>query len=101
MRRTNRPMIAKNQFNIEPGVYEHYKGGLYVVETILTHMKNEEGGDWIKLQDPLVIYRNLEAQVESINGVSKYVIKTYARKLSNFTGTVVVDEKTIKRFKDA
>lgn len=95
------PMLVINQFNLQPGVYESYKGGLYVVETILTHLKNEDGGDWIKQQDPLVIYRNLEPQVESINGVNTFVIKTFGMRLSRFKGGVNVDGILMRRFKIA
>lgn len=94
-------MLIKNQYHLEPGVYESYKGGLYVVETILNHMKNEDGGDWIKMQDPLVVYRNLEAQVEKLNGVDTFVIKTFGMRLSRFKGEVSIDGKTMKRFKEA
>ena len=93
-------MIYNNQFDLNPGVYEHYKGGLYVVESILTHTKNEQGGDWIRLMDPLVIYRKLEPEYESINGGPKsMVVKTYARTLSNFKGEVEIEGIKQKRFK--
>lgn len=95
------PMLLKNQYDLEPGVYELYKGGLYVVETILNHMKNEDGGDWLKLQDPWVVYRNLEPQVEKLNGRDTFVIKTFGMRLSKFKGDVSVNGKTMKRFKEA
>jgi hypothetical protein len=93
-------MIYNNQFDLNPGVYEHYKGGLYVVESILTHIKNEQGGDWERVMDPLVIYRKLEPEYEAINGGPKsMVVKTYARTLSNFKGSVDIEGKLIPRFK--
>lgn len=93
-------MIYNNQFDLNPGVYEHYKGGLYVVESILTHTKLEPGGDWQKLQDPWVIYRKLEPEYDSINGGPvQMVVKTYSNTLSRFKAMVEVDGKLVPRFK--
>lgn len=76
-------MLEHNQYEIKPGPYQHYKGGIYIVENILTHHKVE--GVWTKIQDPLIIYRNLEAQYEAINGDKPVmVIKTYCRTFVEF-----------------
>lgn len=92
-------MLEHNQFGIKPGTYEHYKGGIYVVENILTHEKPIAEGAWTKMHDPLVIYRNLEQQFESVNGTKQYVIKTFARPLTEFLATVEIDGVSVKRFK--
>lgn len=76
-------MLEHNQYHIKPGAYKHYKGGIYIVENILTHHKVE--GVWTKLHDPLVIYRNLDAQYESINGKAPVmIVKTYCRTFLEF-----------------
>lgn len=92
-------MLDNNQFKLKPGVYEHYKGGIYVVENIVTHEANEDGGDWIHLQDPKVIYRNLDAQYATINDVRQQIIKTFSKRLSEFTGWVEIDGEKVQRYK--
>jgi hypothetical protein len=92
-------MNAINEFNIEPGTYQHYKGGLYVVTDLLTHMDNPATGKMEPLTDPLVVYRDLEAIVKHVNGRPSRPHVRYARPLSEFTGMVVRDnEQPVKRF---
>jgi hypothetical protein len=99
-------MNEHNQFSIKPGTYEHYKVNtdgkhpIYVLENIITH--REVNGVWTKFQDPLVVYRNLEPQYESINdasGQKSLVIKTYQKPISEWLETTEVDGKTIRKYK--
>lgn len=93
-------MLAINQFDLTPGVYEHYKGGLYVVRTVITHVRVEYNGEWERMQDPWVAYEHLEPQYESINGSEKKMVqRAYLRKLSDFTSDVEIEGKIMKRFK--
>ena len=85
-----------NEFNLEPGVYHHYKGGIYVVTDIVTHMDNPTIGHMEPLQDPLVIYRDIDAIVKHVNGKPSQAHQVYARPLSEFTGIVSIG---VKRFK--
>ena len=65
-------MLRINQYNIEPGMYQC--SGIFVVVTeLVTHHNN---GELKELEDPLVVYRDLEQKVE------KYI--TYSMKLSEF-----------------
>lgn len=91
-------MLENNQFGIKPGPYKHYKGATFIVENILTHQEEDQEGPFIKLQDPLVIYRDLEYQFESLNGVKQLVIKTYSMPLSLFAGNIMVDGNMGLRF---
>lgn len=96
-------MLEHSQFHVKPGAYEHYKTNadgshpIYVVENIITHHQQE--GVWVKLQDPFVVYRNLDQQFENINGTRTWVIKTFMRPLSEFTSDVEVNGQLVKRFK--
>jgi hypothetical protein len=101
-------MLIKNQFKLEPGPYEHYKQNtdgshpIYVVESMVTHM--ELNGVWTKLQDPLVVYRNLEPQWhETPTGGKTQLLKHFARPFSEFTSMVNIgtpeEPKMVKRFK--
>lgn len=93
-------MLEHNQFGLKPGAYQHYKGGIFVVENVLTHQEEDPEGPFMKLQDPLVIYRNLEQQFETLNGGNpKQIIKTYSMPISLFMGNVMVSGELIKRFK--
>lgn len=84
-----------NEFNLEPGVYQHYKGGIYVVTDIVTHMDNPTG-HMEALQDPLVIYRDIDAIVKHVNGKPRQAHQVYARPLSEFNALV---DSGVKRFK--
>lgn len=91
-------MNSKNEY-IEPGTYEHYKGGMYVVMEVITHMENPDIGKMDKLQDPLVVYRDLIPVPDHVNGKpEKEPYKRYARKLSEFQEKVLHNDQTIKRF---
>lgn len=96
-------MIEHNEYKVKPGVYEHYKINadgkhpVYVVENIGNWVQVH--GVWTKLQDPLVIYRNLEHQFEEVNGKPTWVIKNFMRPLSEFTSTVEVNGERVPRFK--
>lgn len=87
-----------NEFNLEPGVYEHYKGNLYVVTDIVTHMENPASKKVEPLADPLVVYRDLDPVVRHINGKNQAAHQVYARPLSEFTGMILKDEQPVKRF---
>jgi len=63
---------------LQTGLYRHYKGPLYRVTEVATHSETQE---------PLVIYQALYGE----KGM-------WARPLSMFTETVVVDGKEIARF---
>jgi hypothetical protein len=87
-----------NEFGLEPGTYKHYKGGLYVVTDIVTHMENPTNNKMAALADPLVIYRDVVAVVKHVNGKNQTAHQVYARTLSDFTATIQHDNKSIKRF---
>lgn len=91
-------MLAINQFNLYPGVYEHYKGGLYIVRTIVTHEKINDA--WVRIEDPLVCYENLEPQYDKVKGDNPTMVqKAYQRPLSEFTGNIQIGDKLYPRFK--
>lgn len=85
---------------IEPGTYQHYKGGMYVVTEVVTHMENESIGKIEKMPMPLVVYRDLHAIVEhDVNGKPVPTVhKRYARKLSEFEEIIIHNDKSVKRF---
>lgn len=91
-------MLRINEYNIEPGVYRHYKGNYYVVTNLVTHMDGPDG-KMQKLEDPLVCYRDVEKLPQHINGKATTAYEqTYARKLSEFNATVTNEGGTVKRF---
>lgn len=77
-----------NEYNVEPGVYKHYKGGLYVVTDLVTHMDNVATGKMDPLQDPLVVYRDVTPIVRNVNGRAQAAHQVYAKALSEFTAIV-------------
>jgi hypothetical protein len=81
-------MNSINEYKLMPGVYQHYKGGMYVVTELVTHL---EGADGVMqpLPDPLVCYRDLDTTKEH---------KVYARPLSVFTAIVPHNDKTVATF---
>jgi hypothetical protein len=87
-----------NEFGIEPGVYEHYKKGLYVVTDIITHMDNPNTGKMEAIPDPLVVYRDVTPVVRHVNGKAQTAHQVYARTLSEFTAIVPHNGKNVKRF---
>ena len=88
-----------NEHNLEPGTYQHYKGGIYVVIAMVTHMDNPTTGKMELAQDPLVVYRDIDQIMRHINGKATLGFNTYARKLSEFMATVMHNNETVKRFK--
>lgn len=64
--------------SIQPGTYRHYKGNLYEVMDVARHSETEE---WV------VVYRALYGE----RGL-------WVRPLEMFTGTVVIDGATLRRF---
>lgn len=72
-----------NEFNLEPGIYRHHKGALYVVTDLITHMDNPKG-KMAPLQDPLVVYRDVQAIVRHVKGRSQQAHQVYALPLSSF-----------------
>lgn len=89
-----------NEFGLEPGVYRHYKGGLYVVTDVVTHMEAVDVtqdalnmGPMAELPDPLVIYRDVEPIKRHVNGKSTIAHQVYARKLSDFNGAAPTGEQ--------
>ena len=65
---------------IKPGLYQHYHGNMY--EVLHSNVKHSE------TRRPLVVYR-----VHCGNG------SLYAKPLSLFAGTVIVDGNTVPRYK--
>lgn len=84
---------------IQPGMYQHYKGGMYVLVDVITHADNVATGQMDKLADPLVVYRDLVPMVEHVNGKAITPHKRYMRTLSEFTAMVNHNEKRVPRFK--
>lgn len=85
-----------NEYDIEPGTYQHYKGGLYVVVELVTHVDGPDGKMRL-LDDPLVVYRDLVALTgHDIKGKPGTPYRRYARPLSEFSGYT---NEGIKRFK--
>lgn len=72
-----------NEYNLEPGVYQHYKGGLYVVTELVTHM-DDASGAMAPLADPLVCYRDVQPIVKHVAGKPVPAHQVYARPLSTF-----------------
>jgi hypothetical protein len=80
-------MLRINQY-LEPGVYRHYKGNLYVVLTVITHMDGSDG-KMKELTDPLVCYRDVVQVEKHIKGKpSTTYHQVYARPLSEFFATI-------------
>lgn len=91
-------MNEHNEYNLLPGCYEHYKGGLYVVCTMVTHMRGQNGKMEL-LQNPLVVYRDLMPAQRHINGKFLTVMQNYALPISEFSGIVKKEDGTeVKRF---
>lgn len=74
---TTWPQLCWTKPQIKPGLYRHYKGGLYEVLSIATHSESQEA---------LVIYRSLS------------VGQVWARPCSMFTEFVSVDGQDLPRF---
>lgn len=88
-----------NEYDLQPGIYKHYKGDLYVVIDIITHMENNAINKMELLTDPLVVYRDVVGiPGHDIKGKPGIPHKRYARALSEFTGDVIKDGVSIKRF---
>jgi hypothetical protein len=64
---------------LEPGLYEHYKGGRYEVIDVAKHSENEEY---------LVVYRALYGEMG-----------LWVRPLVMFTETVLVEGEQVPRFR--
>jgi hypothetical protein len=92
-------MTRINEFNIEPGVYQHYKGSHYVVVELVTHMENAAVGKMEPLPDPLVVYRDLQVVMRHVNGKYQNAHQVYARAYSEFNGMVdLPHDIKVKRF---
>jgi hypothetical protein len=94
-------MLRINEYDIEPGVYRHYKNRLYVVLDIITHMENKQKGKMEAIPDPLVVYRDLiPMDGHDVKGKpNKTIHRTYARALSEFNAMVTVsDSIQVRRF---
>lgn len=89
-------MDYHNEF-IMPGPYRHYKGSIYVVCEVITHMDGPEG-TMVPLADPLVVYRDLAPVMRHVNGRHQYAHQRYARPLSDFTATVTHNNEQVNRF---
>jgi len=73
-----------NEYHLEPGVYKHYKGTLYVVTELVTHMDGPDG-KMQPLEDPLVCYRDLIYIAKHVAGKPVPMShQVYARPLSTF-----------------
>lgn len=88
-----------NEYDLEPGVYQHYKGGKYVVTDIVTHMDNPATAKMEPLPDPLVVYRDLTPIVKHVRGKAQQAHQVYAHSLAEFTGMVDHNKVKVKRFK--
>jgi hypothetical protein len=97
-----------NEYNLYPGVYEHYKGELYVVENIITHSLDSKN-EFYQLDDPKVVYRNLvpiyrpkETGTNKETGepitIMVKVTMVFEQPLSRFFENI---KKGVKRFKMA
>jgi len=87
-----------NEFDLEPGTYQHYKGGLYVVTDLITHMDNPTTGAMEPITDPLVVYRDVIPVVRHVNGRAQQAHQVYARPLSEFIAMVDNAGISVKRF---
>lgn len=91
-------MNEHNEYNLKPGTWRHYKTGLYVVFTMVTHMDNPATGKMELLADPLVVYRDLAPVMRHVDGKHIYAVQHYARPLSEFVATVEHNGTMVKRF---
>ncbi len=87
-----------NEYGIQPGTYQHYKGGLYVLVEIVNYADNPETGLMEKIEDPFVIYRDVVPMVEHVNGKPITPHKRYMRTLSEFNSLVDHNNVRVKRF---
>lgn len=85
-----------NEYSIEPGTYQHYKGGIYVVTDLITHMDDVATGKMAPLADPLVVYRDLNPVVRHVEGRVQIAHQLYARPLSEFQSMTVDGQKRFK-----
>ncbi len=69
----------KGGSKIKPGIYKHYKGGLYKVLFIARHSETLE---------EMVVYEHVEKSAD----------KYWVRPLSMFKESVLVDGKKVRRF---
>lgn len=78
-----------NEYNLTPGVYEHYKGTLYIVQNLITHheVENEK---WEKMRDPEVVFRTLENEYLETPTGKREVIRHFKMPLSKFVEDVEV-----------
>jgi hypothetical protein len=71
-------MLRINQFNLEPGVYD-CSGVKVVVTEIITH---QDGDQLVELEDPFVVYRDLEPKIIVQNTMMKLsLFKTKYKKV--------------------
>jgi hypothetical protein len=92
------PLLPINEFNFYPGVYQHYRGDLYIAFDIINYMDGPDG-KMAKLSDPLVCYRDLHPIVKHVDGKPQQAAhQQYARPLSEFTGFVSYNGEKVKRF---
>ncbi|NOS93176.1 MAG: DUF1653 domain-containing protein [Cyclobacteriaceae bacterium] len=87
-------MNDHTEYDLMPGVYRHYKGGMYVVTELVTHADNEDGL-MVPLEDPIVCYRDLDGTQKMINGRRQIGHQVYSKKLSLFNG---LNKDGAKRF---
>jgi len=72
--------------NLQPGVYEHFKGGRYEVEAVAVNEADGEGDEWI------VYYHKL--------GESGLRIKPPLwRRFEDFVEPKLIDGKTVERYR--
>ena len=78
-----------NEFKIQPGAYQ-YKGQEIVLTDLVTHTDSSD-----KLADPLVIYRDVIAPVEHVEGRPVRIHRRYAMDLKKWNR--LTSEGLIKR----
>lgn len=85
-----------NEFGIEPGVYQHHRGDIYVVTGVLTHVEGPEGR-MIEMSEPMVLFRDAVpiAGHDSTGKPTSSVLRIYGHKLSEFK----MDMEGTPRFK--
>lgn len=66
---------------LKPGMYRHYKGGMYIVFGVARHSSNDKQGE-----EPMVVYWSVTKQC------------LWVRELREFTATVEVGGEQVPRF---
>lgn len=74
-----------NEYGIEPGAYEHQRGGIYVVTDVISHSSVQDFKEHlVHLPDPFVVFRDVQAPVKDVNGRATAVHQVYSMPISKF-----------------